>query len=94
MDEITVEHDPAAARFFAQLDGMTARLDYRLDGGRIEMYHVEVPVPYRGRRIAARVTREALEFARAEGLSVVPRCPYVAAFIRRHPEYQTLVAER
>ena len=42
--------------------------------------------------MSARVMRRILvDSARARGLSVVPLCPFVAAFIRRHPEYADLV---
>jgi hypothetical protein len=38
------------------------------------------------------MARAALEAARADGLEVVPLCPYVAAYIRRHQEYLPLVS--
>jgi predicted GNAT family acetyltransferase len=47
----------------------------------------------RGRGIAETLVRAALEDARVQGRRVVPQCSYVAMFIRRHPEFQPLVAE-
>ena len=45
-----------------------------------------------GRGIAGAITRHALDYSREQGWKVIPNCPYVAAWIKRHPEYQNLVA--
>ena len=53
--------------------------------------HTEVPAALRGQGIASRLTRGVLETARAQGLKVVPRCSFVAAFMSRHPEFNDLL---
>ncbi len=45
-----------------------------------------------GQGIAGAITRHALDYSREQGWKVIPRCPYVVAWIKRHPEYQDLVA--
>jgi len=50
-----------------------------------------VPPALEGRGIAGKLARAALDYARERKLSVIPRCPFVAAYIRKHPEYQSLV---
>jgi predicted GNAT family acetyltransferase len=57
----------------------------------ITLTHTEVPPTLRGQGIASRLTRGVLEAARAQGLKVVPRCSFVAAFMGRHPEFNDLV---
>ena len=52
--------------------------------------HTEVPESLRGRGIAQRLARAALEYAREQGLAVVPNCPFVRAYIRKHPEYASV----
>jgi GCN5-related N-acetyl-transferase len=54
--------------------------------------NTETPVAARGRGIASRLVRGALEAARARGLKVVPRCPFAVAYLAKHPEFQDLVA--
>ena len=54
--------------------------------------HTEVDEALEGRGLGSRLVATALEDARREGLEVVPLCPFVAAFIDRHPEYQDVVA--
>ena len=56
------------------------------------LHHTETPPHLRGRGIASRLIRGALEHARAQQLKVVPRCAFVAAFMARHPEFNDLLA--
>jgi len=72
-----------------RLIGLADRVDR---GGVVVLPHVEVDPSLRGRGLAAKLVTHALDEVRAEGKSVDPQCPYVAAFIRRHPDYADLVA--
>ena len=69
----------------------TAFLDYSLDGDVISLLHTEVPVADRGQGSAAMLVQYALDDARNRDLRVKPTCPYVATFVKRHPEYQDIV---
>ena len=90
---IAVVNNTAAKRFEVILDGKTAVAEYRLGDGVIEFVHTEVPRELEGRGIASHLARAGLDYARANHLGVVPRCPFFAAWIDRHPEYQDLVRE-
>jgi uncharacterized protein len=70
-----------------------AQLAYRRGAGEIDLLHTEVPPALEGRGIAGALAKFALEEARRAGLRVIPSCPYVASYIRRHPEYADLVAD-
>lgn len=85
-----VLHDPARKRFSATVDGHVGHVDYVLDGGTMEILHTIVPDPIGGRGIAGQLVRAALDHARAEGLRVRPTCPYADAWMRRHPDYESL----
>lgn len=87
-----VRHNPAASRFEAEVDGHLAVAEYLLEGDRQTFTHTLVPVELRGRGIAEALVRTALEDARAHGRRVVPQCSYVARFIGRHAEFQSLLA--
>jgi hypothetical protein len=54
--------------------------------------HTEVQSRFEGQGLGARLARFVLDDARERGLRVVPRCPFIAAYIKRHPEYADLVA--
>lgn len=91
LDHVEVRHNPAAQRFEAQVGGHLSVAEYRLDGRRILFTHTEVPPALRGQGVAAKIVRAALDYARESGLTVVPLCWYVDAFIRRNPEYRDLL---
>lgn len=87
----SVEHNADLQRFeWRSGDLACAFLSYTREGDRIFVDHTFVPENLRGRGIAAQLARAALEEARQQGWSVVPRCAYVAGFIKRHPEFADL----
>ena len=91
-DEVTVSDRPDRGRYELELDGeLVGVLTYGLDGGVITHRHTEIQ-PARGRRgLGSELVRFALDDARARGLTVRPQCPFVGAFIDRHPQYRDLV---
>lgn len=91
--QLSVRDNEAEHRYEVRAEGQVAILTYERDDNRITLLHTEVPPALEGRGIAGMLARTALEAARAGGLEVVPRCSYVAAYIRRHPEYMPLVSD-
>jgi predicted GNAT family acetyltransferase len=90
--KIAVQHDPDRREFFADIDGERPMLQYHLAGAQMSIVHTGVPAPLTRRGIAAELTRTALEYARARGWSVIPACSYARAYLRKHPEYEDLIA--
>lgn len=88
---IEVEHNTAAQRYEARIDRYLAVAEYHRNGDTIAFTHTEVPSTLRGRGIASKLVHAALEEARAQHLTVVPLCSFVASYIRRHPEYMSLL---
>ncbi len=88
----TVIDNPESHRFELEERGLVAFANYRLDGERLIIPHVEAPPALRGSGAAGRLMAGVLDQARARGLKVVPLCGYAAAFIRRHSQYQDLLA--
>ena len=88
---LNIHHDSGARRFTTQVDGHEAELIYRLQDLRMTIDHTGVPDAIGGRGIAGELVKAALDYARAEGLRVVPACSYSAAYIQRHPQYADLV---
>ena len=81
-----------ASRYEARLEGELAGvIDYVAKRGRIALVHTEVVPAFEGRGIASRLARHALDDARRRGLIVIPICPYVKAYLERHPEDRELV---
>ncbi len=88
----TVIDNPARQRFEMAVQGLLAFADYRRQPGVFVVTHVETPPALRGGGVAARLMTGVMGIARQTGMKVAPICPYADAFMRRHPEYQDLVA--
>jgi hypothetical protein len=78
-------------RFELDADGQLAYSNYKREGGVITIMHTEVPPALNGRGIGSALARGLLAIVRAQGLKVVPRCPFVAGYIAKHPEYADLL---
>lgn len=82
------------SQYETTIDGQLAYVAYDLeDPDRIVLTHTIVPDALSGRGIAGEVVKHVLDDARANHLKVVPQCSYVAAYIKRHPEYEDLLAK-
>lgn len=80
-------------RYEITVDGRLAGFgEYRPGDGIVDLTHTEVFDEFSGRGIAGALVAAELDDARRQGLRVRPLCPYVAAYIKRHPEYTDLVA--
>ncbi len=89
---LAIRHVPETNRFATDIAGAEAYVAYRELGGRIlDFHHTFVPPAARGGGIASQLTEHALRYARTGGFRVVPSCPFVAAYIGRHPEFRDLL---
>jgi uncharacterized protein len=90
---MTVTDRPDQLRYEIEVDGELAGfLLYRREPGVLELVHTDVDPKWEGKGVGAALVKGALDDVRARGLKMRPYCPFVAAYIRRHPEYEDLVA--
>jgi predicted GNAT family acetyltransferase len=83
---------PDAQRYEAHLDGELAGvLEYVVKRGRIALVHTEVAPAFEGQGVGAALARFALDDARARKLPVIASCPYVRAYLQKHPEDHDIV---
>lgn len=78
-------------RYEMDEQGLTSWADYRRDGGRLYIDHVEAPVALRGSGASGRLMAALSADARAKGLKITPICGYAAAWLRRSKEFGDLV---
>ena len=88
-----VSNNPEKFRFEVVSGSQVSKLEYRLGRDRIALVHTEVPDELQGQGIGSALVKTALNHAREKNLKVLPYCPFVAAYVERHPEYQDIVAE-
>lgn len=92
--EVRVTHDADAGRFVARVGGTeVGHIAYAPRGDLLDLMHTEIDPTEQGRGLGTALVRGALDLARAQSLRVLPSCPFVAAFVRRQPEYRDVVAQ-
>ena len=77
-------------RFELDADGHVAFSNYKRADGVLTILHTEVPKALEGHGIGSALVRGVLDIARAQGMKVVPVCPFVKSYMDRHPEYADL----
>lgn len=91
MADVDVVNNTETSRFEVKLDGHTAFAEYRLRPGQIILPHTVVPPEFEGKGVASALARAAFGYAREHGLMVVPTCPFMSAWVKKHPEQQDIV---
>lgn len=96
MSTVAVHRDPAQNRYVARLtqDGVeqdVGVVGYERDGETWVLTHTVVPPEHEGTGIGSALARGVLDDLRAEGAPVRVLCPFLTAYIKRHPEYADMV---
>jgi predicted GNAT family acetyltransferase len=87
-----VRNDPSRQRYELDTPDGPAIAAYEQQEGVLVLNHTVVPPKQEGRGVGSRLIAGVLADARRRGLTIVPSCPFVAAYIQRHPEERDLVA--
>jgi predicted GNAT family acetyltransferase len=91
-ENIAVQDNPGESRYELLLDeNVVGEILYRSAPDHVVLLHTEVLPSLEGKGLGARLIAGALDDIRARALHVVPFCPFVRAYIRRHPDYADLV---
>ena len=92
---VELVHNPELSRYEAWMDGeLVGFAEYHREGSRVTLTHTEVDPAHEGRGIGSQIADFALTDIGAHGLELIPRCPFIAAHVRRHPDlYLDLVPE-
>ncbi|HEV2311047.1 MAG TPA: GNAT family N-acetyltransferase [Acidimicrobiia bacterium] len=91
-DAVRITNNESAHRYEAWVgDDLAGLITYRLQPGRIVLVHTETEEGFERQGIGSELAAWALNDARTRGLGVTPFCPFVASYIRHHPEYADLV---
>ena len=91
MTDIPVQRQADRSRFHTEVNGWEGELVYEQDDEVITFLHTVVADELEGQGVGSALARAGLDYARQEGLQVVPSCPFVRSYIDRHQEYASLV---
>jgi len=91
--DFEIKQDTGKNRFVSYVKGHEAIVDYVLKDTVIDLYRTFTPPELRGKGVAGKIVKYALEYAKGNNLEVIPTCSYVRGYIERHENYKELLAE-
>ena len=91
MESIVILNNEKEQQFQVRIDGEMAFLEYRFYKGDLALMHTEVPDKLSGRGIASTLAEYAFKYARDHKMPVMVYCPFVAGYLKKHPEHEELV---
>lgn len=91
-ENLHVVKNPDKKRFELTVDGYTAFIDFKQHDNIFNLIHTESPEALAGRGVAIALIEKTLAYLKENDLQVVPLCPLVFAYIKRHPEWKGIVS--
>lgn len=91
-EDIPLINNELSRQFELVIDQVKAKIEYDLQKDRIFLLHTEVPQALAGRGVGNAIVEKALQYIDANNLKLVPLCPFVAAFLKKHPDWKRLLA--
>lgn len=84
----------AKKRFELEVEGKTAFIEYILtNDNSMFLTHTEVPVALEGKGVGSAIVSKTLEYIKEKGYTLAPLCPFVAAYVKRHPDWKSILAK-
>lgn len=91
LDSLEIINNPEKKRFELHIGDKMAIVEYIPAKKNIVYTHTEVPPEFEGQGVGGKLAHHVMEYARENGLKVQPLCPFIAAYVRRHPEYNDII---
>lgn len=92
LDSTPLINNESENSFQVNVDGAVAFINYLKRGNSYYLIHTEVPEALQGRGIAGALVEKTLKHLEAGGFKMMPYCPYIQSYLKRHPEWNRMVA--
>ena len=80
-------------RLELEVQGNIAFIEYKLDGDTLFLIHTEVPAALEGKGAGSAIVQKALQYAKANNYKIVPICPFVQSYLKRHKEWHDIIVQ-
>ena len=90
--DIPLVNNETSHNFELIVDGQRSFIDYKVKGDKIYLIHTEVPEVLQGQGVAEVLVEKAFNYIEEQKIKIVPLCAYVQVFLKRHPEWDKLIA--
>jgi len=84
-------NNKAGGQFEFHIDGVVAKIGYKIKGDKIYLIHTEVPKAIAGRGVASSLAEKVLSDIKQKGLRLIPLCPFIKKYLQRHTEWDFLI---
>lgn len=91
--EFKIRENIEKKRFETEVENKIALIEYIRAEDKMYLTHTEVPKELEGKGIASSMAKQVLQQIKDENLKLVPLCPFIASYIRRHPEWKEILAK-
>lgn len=88
LEHLEVKHNTEDKRFEIRIGRDVAFVEYLQAGNNIVFSHTEVPVKFEGQGIGNKLAKYVLDYGVEKGYEIQALCPFIAAYVKRHPEYK------
>lgn len=92
-ENIALHDNKAESRFEMTFENRLSLIEYEIDGNVISLLHTEVDPALEGRGAGTAIVEKVLAHIEKSGLQLIPLCPFVVAYIKRHPDWGRIVVE-
>jgi len=89
-NQLEVKNNPQENCFEVVIDGKMAIVEYMIAGNNMVFTHTEVPPEFEGMGVGGKMAYVALEYAKEHGHKVQALCPFIASYVQKHEEYQSI----
>ncbi|HEX8270079.1 MAG TPA: GNAT family N-acetyltransferase [Flavobacterium sp.] len=93
MENTSFAINESKRRFELEMDGKVAIIDFQLRDNEMTLTHTKVPDELEGQGVGKKLVEHTLEFIKDHNYTLVPLCPFVTVYIKRHPEWKDLLAD-
>lgn len=90
---LTLVNNKELQRFELEVDGYTSFIEYKASGNQMILIHTEVPTELEGKGVGTAIVEKTLENIESNQQKLVPLCPFVIAYLKRHPEWNHLLSD-
>jgi predicted GNAT family acetyltransferase len=93
LEELPLTNNESLRQFELIVDGGKAKIEYERQKDRMFLTHTEVPAALEGHGVGAAIVEKTLHYLEENNLKLVPWCPFVKTYIKRHPEWKRVLAQ-
>jgi predicted GNAT family acetyltransferase len=90
-EDLSLKDNTELNRFEMEVEGSTAFLEYKRSRDWLFLIHTEVPEAIEGKGVASAIIQKTLQYAKDNNYKIVPICPFVQSFLKKHPDWNEIV---